>query len=81
MIFGPFGLLPGAQDVFAEVEVARFAGQAVKQHHRLQHAGGRHAHVLPGLDDVALAGLVAKGACTADPPCAGRRAAASRLPV
>ena len=57
----PVGLLPGAEDVLAEVEVARLAGQAVEQHHGLQHAGGRHAHVLPGLDDVALAGLIAEG--------------------
>ena len=62
MIFGPFGLFPGAQDVFAEIEVTRVAGHAVEQHHRFQHAGRGHALVKSRLDDVALAGFVAKSA-------------------
>src|ERR1035437_5976197 len=54
-------LLPRAEDVAAEVEVTRLSGQAVKQHHRLEHAGGCQTYVLSGLDDVALAGLITKG--------------------
>ena len=61
MIFGSIGPFPRAQDVFAKIQVTLLAGQAIQQHHRFEHAGRRHAHMLPGQIDVAFAGLVAKG--------------------
>ena len=74
-------LFPRAQDVFAEIEIARFAGQPVKQHHRLQHAGRRHAHVMAGLDDVALARLIAEGLAQQirHAPAGGQRRHVSRV--
>ncbi len=58
---GSVGLLPGAEDVIAEFEVAPFASQAVKQDHGLEHAGGGQANVMARADDVAFAGGIAEG--------------------
>lgn len=54
----PAGKLPRPQNVPAEVGIFRFAGQAIEQHHGLQHAAGCHALMLARLVDVALARLI-----------------------
>ena len=67
------GLVPGAHDVAAELEIAGVAGETVERRHRLEHAGVGHADVPVVAGDALPAVTVPPAQQIADAPGRGQR--------